>query len=55
MKENIQMIKLPPEPKYTMHPFGEGDETIVINLPERPNWWIRFWMFTFFGWRFRPI
>ena len=45
-----------PEYKYELKPFGFMDnETIVINLVDRPSAWVRFWMFTFFRWRFKPI
>ena len=53
--EDITITSTWPKPKYYMKPFGGNDETIVINLPERPNWWVRFWMFVFFGWRFEKI
>lgn len=45
-----------PKYNYELKPFGEPDsDTIIINLVVRPNLWIRFWMWFFFGWRFRKI
>lgn len=41
---------------YLLRPFGDSDtENLEINLTTRPNLWIRFWMWVFFGWRFRKI
>jgi len=53
-KRKNYITELPPEPKYRVHPWGKDSE-VVLQIPERPNWWFRIWMFVCFGWRFEPI
>lgn len=42
--------------RYELAPWGKNTHGIMsIKFMDRPNWWIRMWMFIFFGWRFERI
>lgn len=52
MMEEINIMTFPVY-KYSITPFNV--DGIIYNLEERPNLWVRFWFWLFFGWRFKSL